>query len=39
MLDEQDFTDVIEEHFPFDGPHTPETVRDAARGVSQLGSP
>lgn len=36
MLDEQDFTDVIEEHFPFDGPHTPEKVRDAASGLSQL---
>lgn len=36
MLDEQDFTSTVEEHFPFDGPHTPEQVRDAARGVSKL---
>ncbi len=39
MLDEQEspeFRDVIEEHFPYDGPHTPETVRDAARGISKL---
>lgn len=34
--DEKDFTDLVEETFPYDGPHTPEQVREAARGVSVL---
>lgn len=36
MLDEQDFTDVIEEHFGYDGPHTPEGVREAAQALTTL---
>lgn len=36
MLDEQNFTDVIDEHFGYDGPHSPETARDAARGIAKL---
>lgn len=38
MFDDEkkDFHDVIEEYFPYDGPHTPEKIVEAARGVSAL---
>lgn len=35
MADET-FAEVVEDHFPYDGPHTPETVVNAARGISAL---
>lgn len=36
MNSDQDVTDVIDEHFPYDGPHSPDTVIDALRGASAL---
>lgn len=36
MTDEQEFTQVIGRALPYDGPHTPETVQDAAAGISAL---
>lgn len=34
--DDKDFDDLIEEHFPYDGPHSRDTVLDAARVISGL---
>lgn len=31
-----DFPDVVEQHFPYDGPHTDDTVLDALRGAQSL---
>lgn len=37
MFDEdKTFKAVVEEHFPYDGPHTPESVLEAARGIAAL---
>src|ERR687887_486119 len=34
--DDRDLADVIEQHLPYDGPHTREKVLDAAHGLSAL---
>lgn len=36
MTDERKFADVVEEWFPYDGPHTGERVTGAAGAVSAL---
>jgi hypothetical protein len=36
MTDDLDFTDVIDDHLPYDGPRTQDSVVEAARGVSHL---
>lgn len=36
MTDEQEFTQLVGRVLPYDGPHTPDTVQDAAAGISAL---
>ncbi len=36
MSDERELPDAIEECVPYDGPHSPDTVADAARGLAAL---